>query len=320
MLRSILIYLSKATWARTMVTKWGFSWRAASRFVAGERQEDAIQVIRKLNSKGIKATLDHLGEHITNPEDARAATQEIIAMLERIYSTKVIAGVSLKLSQIGILLNEALCEENLRKILEKAREYGNFVRIDMEDTPFTDTTLSLFRRMRNDGFADTVGIVIQAYLYRSKQDIESLEKEGARVRLCKGAYKESAKVAFPKKAEVDENYDLLVKMMLDAAKERGAIEISPDGRIPPLPAIATHDEKRIDFAKAYAEKIGLPKKAMEFQMLYGIRRGLQETLAQEGYPVRVYVPYGTEWYPYFVRRLAERPANLWFFLSNFFKK
>jgi len=319
MLRSILIYLSKASWARTIVTKWKISWKAASRFVAGEKQEDAIRVIRELNAKGINATLDHLGENVTSMEEARAATQEIINMLDRIDKTGVIAGVSIKLSQIGVLLDEEFCVENLRKILEKAKSHGNFVRIDMEDSPYTDVTLKLFRQMRQEGFAETVGIVIQAYLYRSEDDIRKLGEEGARVRLCKGAYNESSKVAFPKKADVDKNYDLLTSLMLDKSKELGT-KISDDGRIPPLSAIATHDEKRIAFAKDYAKKIGLSKESMEFQMLFGIRRDIQSRLTEEGYPVRVYVPYGTEWYPYFVRRLAERPANLGFFLSNLVKK
>ena len=320
MLRSILIYLSKAVWARNIMTKWSFSWRVASRFVAGDKQEDAINAITDLNSKGINATLDHLGENVTNLDEASAATQEIIEMLERIERARVVAGVSVKLSQIGILLSESLCEENLRKILEKAKELKNFVRIDMEDSPFTEVTLKLFRRMIQAGYKDTVGVVIQAYLYRSEEDVKRLMKEGARVRLCKGAYKEPPDIAFPKKSEVDQNFDQIVKILLDGALQNGSIKISPDGKIPPIPAIGTHDQNRIEYTKQYVDKIGLSKDALEFQMLYGIRRDLQEQLAKQGYPVRVYVPYGTEWYPYFVRRLAERPANLWFFLTNFVKK
>jgi proline dehydrogenase len=163
-------------------------------------------------------------------------------------------------------------------------------------------------------------LVIQSYLYRSESDVRSLISQGTRIRLCKGAYKEPDEVAFPKKRDVDANYDRLVEIMMDAALANGAPALSQDGRIPPPPAIATHDPKRLEYAKAYAQKIGLPKQAVEFQMLYGIRRDLQEQTAGEGYPVRVYVPYGTEWYPYYVRRLAERPANVWFFISNFFRK
>lgn len=320
MLRSFLIYLSKAQWARNLVTKWRFAWRTASRFVAGEEQEDAIRVIRELNAKNINATLDHLGEHVTNEEEAIAATQEILDMLDRIDEEQVKAGVSIKLSQIGLLLDEALCERNLFAILEKAKAHNNFIRIDMEDSPFTDVTLKLFRRARAAGYSDHVGIVIQAYLYRSQKDIERLVDEQARVRLCKGAYKEPPEIAFPKKADVDKNFDTLCRLLLDGALSAGAPELSEDGKIPPLPAIATHDEKRVDFAKQYMQEIGLPRRALEFQMLHGIRRDLQESLAAEGFPVRVYVPYGSEWYPYFMRRLAERPANLWFFLVNLVRK
>jgi proline dehydrogenase len=189
----------------------------------------------------------------------------------------------------------------------------------MEDSPVTQATLDQMRQMRRRGFGN-VGIVVQSYLYRSQKDIEELVRKRIPVRLCKGAYKEPAAVAFPKKRDVDANYDKLAAQMLDGAVEHGCPAISPDSKVPPLPALATHDVRRIGFAKAYAKKIGLPKGAMEFQMLYGIRRDLQEQLVAEGYPVRVYVPYGTQWYPYFMRRLGERPANVWFIVSNFFRK
>lgn len=319
MLRSLLIYLSKASWARNLVTRWRFAWRAASRFVAGEKLEDAIRVIRTLNERGINATLDHLGEHTTTPDESRRATQDILKALDAIQESGVRANVSIKLTQIGLQLSEELCAENLRTILEYARSQGNFVRIDMEDSPWVDLTLDLYRQMV-DCCLDNSGVVIQSYLYRSEQDVRGLTAQGARIRLCKGAYKEPASVAYPRKSDVDANYDRLAQIMMDAALARGAQPLSPDGRIPPPPAFATHDPKRIAFARAYAEKIGLSRNAIEFQMLYGIRRDLQEQIAQEGYPVRVYVPYGTEWYPYFMRRLAERPANVWFFVSNFFRR
>ena len=320
MLRSLLIYLSTAPWARSLVTGWKIAWLVASRFVAGETAEDAIRVIRELHAKGICATLDHLVESVTDPEEARRASREIVEILEEIHQTNVKSGVSIKPTQIGLALDPNLFEENLRFILQKAKELNNFVRIDMEDTPYTEITLSIFRKLRAEGFADHVGIVIQAYLYRSAKDIHQLMAEAAPVRLCKGAYREPAEKAFPKKSDVDANFDVLTEMLISGALLAGKLDFSDCGRFPPIPAIASHDEARINFAKAYAQKVGLPKEALEIQMLNGIRRDLQEQLVAEGYPVRVYVPYGTEWYPYFMRRLAERPANLWFFVSNFFRK
>lgn len=319
MLRSFLIYLSHAAWARNMVTHWAFAWRAASRFIAGEKLEDGIAAIRKLNEKGINATLDHLGENTTNPDEARRAAGDIIDTLAAIDRAGVRANVSIKLTQIGLALGEDLAAENLKRILECARDANNFVRIDIEDSPWVDKTLALYRRMRFEYGLENVGVAIQSYLYRSEKDILQLRDECTHVRLCKGAYKEPPDIAFPKKKDVDDNYDLLARLLMDGALQFGCQQLSKDGRIPPITALATHDEKRILNAKTYAQKIGLPQKAVEFQMLNGIRRDLQESLAAEGYPVRVYVPYGTQWYPYFVRRLAERPANVWFFISNFFR-
>ena len=321
MLRSFLIYLSKAGWAQRMVTGWRLAWWAASRFVAGESIQDAVRAIRELNEKGIAATLDQLGEHTTTTEEATQSAEGILAILDEIEKAEVKSNVSIKLTQIGMGLDDSLCCENLIRILHRAKEYKNFVRIDMEDTPYTDTTIELLNCGLDGGFEDqTVGLVVQSYLYRTEEDTRKLLERGVRFRLVKGAYKEPADKAFPKKADVDANFDLLTKILIDAALAAESPRISDDGRIPPVPAIATHDEKRIDFAKHYAEKVGLPKKALEFQMLYGIRRDLQEQLAAEGYPVRVYVPFGTHWYPYFMRRLAERPANIWFFISNFFRR
>lgn len=319
MLRSFLIYLSKAEWAQNMVTNWGFAWRAASRFVAGNTIEDALRVIKTMNEKGINVTLDHLGEHTATPDEARQATADILQALEAVGKEGLRANVSIKLTQIGLELDEALCAENLEAILRKAQEMNNWVRIDMEDTPYTDQTIALWRAMQAKGF-DNVGLVVQAYLYRTEDDVRTLLKEGARFRLVKGAYKEPPDLAWPKKADVDANFDKITRILLDGALAAGAPPLSADGRVPPIPAIGTHDENRINYAEEYAERIGLPRDAMEFQMLYGIRRDLQNRLAADGYAVRVYVPYGTQWYPYFVRRLAERPANLWFFLSNLFRK
>lgn len=321
MLRSFLIYLSKAAWAQKLVTSWSFAWRAASRFVAGEKHEDAIRAVRELNAKGINATLDHLGEHTSTAEEADKATDDIIAILNEIDKAGVKGNVSIKLTQIGMGLDEEICLQNLVRILEQARKHGNFVRIDIEDTPYTDVTISIYKSVLERGFTPrTVGMAVQSYLYRAEADTKSLLELGTRFRLVKGAYKEPPDKAYPKKSDVDANYDLLTKIMVDAALKMESNTISEDGRIPPIPAIASHDEKRLAFAKGYAEKVGLPKGAIEFQMLYGIRRDLQEQLVKEGYPVRVYVPFGTHWYPYFMRRLAERPANIWFFVSNFFRK
>lgn len=321
MLRSFLIYLSKAGWAQRMVTGWKLAWQTASRFVAGESIPDAIRVIQELNQKGIVATLDQLGEHTTTAEEATHSTEGILEILDEIDKADVKSNVSIKLTQIGMGLDDSLCLENLTRILHRAKGYKNFVRIDMEDSPYTDTTIELLNSTLSDGFnIQTVGLVVQSCLYRTEEDTRKLLERGVRFRLVKGAYSEPPDKAYPKKADVDANFDLLTKILIDAAMEAQSPGLSEDGRIPPVPAIGTHDEKRIDFAKQYAEKVGLPKEALEFQMLYGIRRDLQEQLAAEGYPVRVYVPFGTHWYPYFMRRLAERPANIWFFISNFFKK
>ncbi len=320
MMRAFFIRLSQSSWARYVVMRWKFARRAASRFIAGEKLEEAIQVIQELNRRGIAATLDHLGEHTTDESLARGAVEDILRALEAIDASNVRANISIKLTQIGLAVDEELCAQNLKRLLEHACEKGNFVRMDMEESAWVDKTLGLYLQMHQSCGLTNVGVVIQSYLYRSESDISRILAHGGRVRLCKGAYKEPPTLAFPKKSDVDRNYDRLAGQLLDAAQKHGAPPVSQDGKIPPIAVIATHDVKRIQYAKQYAEKIGLPKQAMEFQMLLGIRRDLQEQLAQEGYAVRVYVPYGTEWYPYFMRRLAERPANLWFFLSNLFRK
>lgn len=319
MFRSFFSYLSKAAWARRIVTQWSFAWKMASRFVAGETLADGINAIRSLNSNGINATLDHLGEHTDSPEQARQAALDILDAFDAIESNGVHANVSLKLTQIGMGISPELCIDNLLLILEKARDYNSFVRVDMEDSSVTQQTLDILYAVRRRGF-ENVGIVVQSYLYRTEEDIKRLLQDCIHIRLCKGAYDEPASVAIPKKKEVDINYDRCTALLINGARQNNCPVVSQDGKIPPLPAIATHDSKRIEFAQAYAEKVGLPQGAMEFQMLYGIRQELQEQLVKQGYMVRVYVPYGTEWYPYYMRRLAERPANLWFFLSNFFRR
>ena len=321
MLRSFLIYLSKAAGAQKLITSWGFAWRAASRFVAGDTVSDAIRVVRELNAKGINATLDQLGEHTSTAEEANGAADSIVHVLQEIDKAGVKGNVSIKLTQIGMGLDEETCRQNLVKILEQAKKSNNFIRIDMEDTPYTDITLAMYQSMLERGFtSNQVGLVQQAYLFRTEAEIRGLLNHTTRIRLVKGAYNEPPEKAFPKKTDTDANYDLLAKIMIDATVAKENNSISTDGRTPPFIAIASHDDKRIDFAKKHAEKMSLPKNSIEFQMLYGIRRDLQERLVKEEYPVRVYVPFGAQWYPYFMRRLAERPANIWFFVSNYFRK
>ena len=315
MLRSFFIFLSHSRWARWLVTHLPLAWRAASRFVAGHTIDEAITAIRSLNSRGIAATLDHLGESVTNEAEARRAADDYLLALDKIAAGEVRANVSLKLTQFGLDLSTAFCPQNARRVVEKARATDNFVRIDMEGTPHTDRTLEVFRALRQD--FDNVGIVLQAYLYRTENDLQQLIAEKSRVRLCKGAYQEPADKAFPRKADTDANYIKLAGLMLDHARDVSGA--GRNGRLPPLPALATHDEKMILAAQAHAARQPVPRENFEFQMLYGIRRDLQERLAADGYAVRVYVPYGNEWYPYCMRRLAERPANVWFILSSLFR-
>jgi proline dehydrogenase len=320
MLRSLLIYLSKAAWAQKLVTSWGYAWKAASRFIAGETVQDAIRAVGELNAKGINATLDSLGEHTSNIDEANASADAIVAVLNEIDKAGVKANISIKLTQIGMGLDEEICRQNLVRILEQARKHGNFVRIDMEDTPYTDITLAMFDSMLERGFTTRdIGMVMQSYLFRAEADTRRILQKCSRIRLVKGAYNEPTDKAYARKADTDANYDLLSKIILDATTSFGDNSVSADGRVPPYLAMGTHDANRIDFAKKHAEKIGLPKDAVEIQMLYGIRRDLQDQLVREGYPVRVYVPFGTHWYPYFMRRLAERPANIWFFVSQYFR-
>ncbi len=319
MLRSILIYLSKAAWAQKLVTGWKFAWRAASRFVAGNTIQDAVNVVKTLNAKGISATLDHLGESTSTREEAIQATDEIVELLDQISCCSIQANVSVKLTQLGLSLDEELCANNLERILIQAKKYDNFIRIDMEDTPYTDQTIAMLKKMRGKGYERT-GLVVQSYLYRTEKDIIPLLADGVRIRLVKGAYKEPAELAYPKKVDVDMNFDRLAQLMIDASLASALPAAGEDSRIPPIPALGTHDPKRIEFGKNYASKVGLQNKRLEFQMLFGIRRDLQDACVKEGYSVRIYVPYGTHWYPYYMRRLAERPANIWFFISNYFKK
>lgn len=319
MLRIILIYFSQAVWARKITQRWRFAQKMSARFIAGETLDQAIEVVKILNKKGINATLDHLGENVSSREGAVLAANEILSIIDRLENEGVASGISIKLSQIGLVVDRGICEENLERILERSRDRGIFLRVDMEDSQIKDLTLEIFSKARREEYTDIIGVAIQAYLYDSEKDIQKLLESNTGIRLCKGAYKEPPGIAFPRKNDVDNNFDLLMRLLIDRSLSAGP-SISTDGKFPPIPAIATHDEERINQARYYVEAVDLPKKKIEFQMLYGIRSDLQEQLVDEGYPVRVYVPYGSEWYPYFVRRLAERPANLWFFISNLIRK
>lgn len=318
MLRAFLLYLSNADWVRNIITRWRVARKMASRFVAGDTLDDALIAIRKLNEKGLLTTLDCLGENVTASEDAVKAKDTYLEMLERLHEAGVKSNCSMKLSQLGLELDFGLCLANMRSIASRAAEYGTLVRIDMEDSNTIERTLQIYNTLKDEGLTN-IGLVIQSYLYRSEEDVRNLLEQGTRIRLCKGAYNEPAEVAFPKKSDVDANFDRLAALMIDAAQSQGSESASADGKFPPITALGTHDEKRTIFACKHAQKTGFPKEALEFQMLYGIRSDLQDALHASGYPVRVYVPFGTEWYPYFMRRLAERPANLWFFITALFR-
>ena len=309
-LRSMLLYLSRANWARSLVTGFPPAWKMASRFVAGESIDEAIEATNQLNGRGLSVTLDFLGESVATAAEANAAREQILYLLDRMHAANVDAYVSLKLSQLGLKLDENLAVTNLRLILERARRHGRRVRIDMEESALVDVTLDIYRRLRFGEAFDNVGVVIQAMLFRSEQDVRQLIEEGASVRLVKGAYKEPPDVAFAKKADTDANMVRLMQMLLgEQARRQGAAL-----------AVASHDAAMIEATKEFARRNQIGKQEYEFQLLYGIRRDLQEQLAAEGYRVRIYVPYGTAWYPYFMRRLAERPANLWFFVTNLVRR
>ncbi|MBP7787083.1 MAG: proline dehydrogenase family protein, partial [Longilinea sp.] len=260
MLRSFFIALSKATWAQRLITRWKFAWSVASRFIAGETSEEAICAVERLNQAGILATLDHLGENTSSLQEAEQATLDVLEILERIEKNGVQSNVSIKLSQLGLTIDEEQCRKNLLRIFEKASQSGNFIRIDMEDASLTDKTLEILEWAHASGYP-RVGIVIQSYLYRSQTDVRKLLQSTTKIRLVKGAYKESAQVAYPAKKDVDENFDRLLDDMLDAVVRLGEPYSTGDGRIPPIPAVATHDIHRIDYARKALENRGLPKDA-----------------------------------------------------------
>jgi proline dehydrogenase len=279
----------------------GLARRFAARFVAGETSETATAAALQLKSLGITTSLDLLGESVTKEAEAVAARDEYLRMLDRLATSGAEVNVSVKLTQMGLDIDEALCADNMRRILGRARELDGFVRLDMEGSAYTQKTLDFFERHLVAEFARHTGVVIQSCLRRSAADVERLVGLGARVRLCKGAYLEPPEVAFPDKRDVDKSYVALMEQLLRKGN---------------YPALATHDPHMIEHAKAFVTREGIPAGRFEFQMLYGVRRDLQERLRKEGFNMRVYVPFGTQWYPYLMRRLAERPANIVFILGN----
>ena len=306
LLRSAFIALSRNRMLRRFGERSRIGTKLSSRFVAGLEIEDALRVAEALNRQGILVTLDSLGESVTSPEEAHRAADVYHQLLDLIAERKLKSNISVKLTQMGLTLDPALAGKIAESLAAHAAATGNFVRIDMEDSSLTQITIDIVRRLHaRPDLRGYIGIVIQAYLFRSQADVEQLVADGIRIRLCKGAYKEPATVAFPQKADVDANYIRLSCTLLQSSIYHG---------------LATHDEAMVNAAIAYAAQHHIPKDHFEFQMLYGVRRDLQRRLVAEGFPVRVYIPFGREWYPYFMRRLAERPANVLFIAKNLLRK
>lgn len=305
MIRNALLYLSNQGQVFKFVRNNRLAKSFADRFVAGETLETALEAVARLNARGISASLDLLGESVHNEAEARAAGRQYVTMLDRINERRADANVSVKLTAMGLDVSEELCVAIMQDILQRAREYRTFVRIDMESSAYTARTLDLFEKRLYPGSRENVGIVLQSYLYRTYPDVERANQLKARVRICKGAYKEPETVAYPEKKDVDANY---VKCM-------HALMLQGN-----YPGIATHDEAIIAEAKRFAKANRISPDKFEFQMLYGVRRDLQDRLVREGYRMRVYVPFGTQWYPYLMRRLAERPANVAFLTGNVLKE
>ena len=301
--RALLLRLADSPKVERFVKRNGFSAGFARRFIAGERLEEVVQPVRALNELGITVSLDFLGENVHQPEQAAESLQNYLDCLDFIQRQRLNSNISLKLTQLGLDIDVELAYRNMRSILERAAQYEQFVRIDMEGSAYTESTLDLFYRLWQDH--KNVGAVIQSYLYRSMSDTEKLIEAGARVRLVKGAYNEPKEVAFQQKSEVDENFIALMMPLLEGGN---------------YPAIATQDEKMIMATAGHAKGKGIAADRFEFQMLYGIRRERQLSLRKEGYNMRVYVPFGTHWYPYMMRRMAERPANFWFVLKNLLRR
>lgn len=302
--RSALIYLSQQEGLKEFASKFRLFKKLTTRFVAGETIEEAIAAIREINAEGCTASFDHLNESVGSPVEAEAEVKEYLEILARIDETGIKSNVSIKLTQFGLELDPELAYKNARAVVADAARRGNFVRVDMESSKVTQITIDIFKRLRAEFGLNDVGIVLQSYLRRTYSDAEELVKLPTRIRICKGAYNEPPEVAFPDKKDTDENYIRVMKLLLSSGIYHG---------------IATHDPKMIEATIQFAQQKGIGKEAFEFQMLYGVRRDLQRRLAKDGYNMRVYVPYGKHWYPYFMRRLAERPANIWFVLKNLLK-
>lgn len=299
MWRSAFLYLSTNGGARPMASGSSLAWRIASRFVAGECLEEALKASLELNRRGAAVELDYLGENVEDRRQAEESRNAYLRLLEGIASTGVDGHVSLKLTQMGLDLDEALCGDSVDEVVSRVDALGSFAWFDMEGSGYTDRTIETYLRVR--AAHPNVGIALQAYLYRTKADVHNVLSAGGTIRLVKGAYNEPSTVAYPAKRDVDRNYERLAEVLLSSGS---------------LQAIATHDEKMIQRVIEYASVNRVDHRGFEFQMLYGVRRDLQERLLAEGYRLRVYVPYGGQWYPYFMRRLAERPANLFFLLGN----
>ena len=303
MLRDTLLYMAQNRQLRNFVISNRAARGISRRFVAGETLNEALDVTRRLNARKMHVSLDHLGENASDEREAIAATQDYITALDCIKQSNLDANISIKLTALGLDISQELCEQNVARILEHAQQYPIFVRIDMEGSAYTERTVDITLRMHQK--YEHVGTVIQSYMKRSKKDVEELIAQGVRVRLVKGAYKEPKTIAFQRKEEVDQNYVRLMMMLILHGN---------------YPAIATQDESIINATRKFARDNGIDKSAFEFQMLYGIRRDLQEKLVGQGYNMRIYVPYGSQWYPYLMRRLAERPANLIFVMSNVLRR
>ena len=301
MLRSALLYLSNQPQVFSFVRHNRLAKHFAMRFVAGETADEALAAVRQLNAAGISASLDLLGESVTNETEATATRDAYMRLLDRLQEQRLDCNVSVKLTALGLDVSEDLCVALMHDVLGRARGLGNFVRIDMESSAYTERTLRLFEERLYPAYKDHVGIVLQSYLYRTLADVERANQLRCRVRLCKGAYKEPASVAYPDKRQVDENYVRAMRALMLNGN---------------YPGLATHDRRIINEAKRYAQEQRISPDRFEFQMLYGVRRDLQEQLVREGYRMRVYVPFGTQWYPYLMRRLAERPANVAFITGN----
>ncbi len=301
-MRALLLYLARREGFKDFALRFAVLQKTAWRFVAGETLDDAVRAVKELNGLKISGTLDLLGENTLSLKDAQNAAREIIEILDRIQAERIDCNVSVKLTQLGLGLSAEDCLRNLSAIVRHARELENFVRVDMEDSAYTQKTLDMVRQIHRE--MHNVGAVIQAYLYRSENDVRQLLEDGIRIRLCKGAYLEPESIAFRKKSATDANFVRIMRLMLESDLYH---------------AIATHDGAIIAATREFAESKRIPRNRFEFQMLYGVRRDLQQKLAREGYNVRVYIPYGRRWYPYFMRRLAERPANVMFILRNFFR-